>query len=355
MDRLEFSSVVDKALEKAILERGHVNMLVAGRTGAGVRTLVDATLQGHIATTGQDQPVRRTRRTRERKKEGVPLTVFETRGLEEENLDELRRFVEERERQPHDRDHIHVAWVCLRDDEREVRPAAAAATAMLAHFLPVLVVLTRASHDDGFQSEVKRLLPAARDVIRVRTLPERLPDGTHLDPLGLPELVEATAGLIPEHERHAFVAAEKSSLALKARTSHVIVGGSAAAAAGIAITPIPAVDIALMIPLLVGMLGAVTVTFGIPIGDGFLRTVAASTVGGTAAAFGVQAAVGEALKLAPEGAVAGGAIAATTAAAMTTTFGEAYIAVLEQLFREHPGTVPSADEVVTGLHHALGR
>ena len=53
------------------------------------------------------------------------------------------------------------------------------------------------------------------------------------------------------------------------------------------------------------------------------------------------------LKLIPGvGSVVGGAISGSTAVAITTGFGEAYIAALERLFMRNNGEPPSADEVL---------
>ena len=46
------------------------------------------------------------------------------------------------------------------------------------------------------------------------------------------------------------------------------------------------------------------------------------------------------------GTVVGGAISAATAAAITTAFGEAYIAALEKLFTRGDGEPPTPEEVV---------
>jgi uncharacterized protein (DUF697 family) len=143
---------------------------------------------------------------------------------------------------------------------------------------------------------------------------------------------------------------------MKVRRAHVIVAAAASSAAGIAVTPIPVADVALLVPVLIAMLAGITTTFGVSVGQGFLRTVVASTVGGTATAFALHTLVTDAMKMVPgPGTAVGGAVAATTAATITTSFGEAYTAVLERLLREKNGEAPSADEVVTHMHRALGR
>jgi uncharacterized protein (DUF697 family) len=349
---------VEKALEKALHERGHANILVLGHPGAGGKTLIDRTFQGQVATTGEHRPVMPGCHSME--KEGVPLTVYDARGLMErdpaEARDSMKGLLEERAAKPDPRDRLHVAWVIVPEDRGPVEDRQAEMVAMLAERMPVVVVIPRSRHDGEFESEVKSRMPKAAGVMRVRALPERLDDGHELEVMGLPELIEKTEGLMPEDQRPAFTAAQKVCMDMKVRRSHVIVAAAAASSAGIAATPVPVADVALLVPILIGMLAGITTVFGFQIGQGFLRTVVSSTVGGTAAAFSLRAVLGEALKLMPgHGTLAGGAIAATTAATICTTFGEAYIAVLERLVREKGGEAPTADEVVTHMHRALGR
>ena len=50
--------------------------------------------------------------------------------------------------------------------------------------MPVLGVITKARADQGFRAEVQRLLPEAKNVVRVRALSERFDDcrcGTFAD------------------------------------------------------------------------------------------------------------------------------------------------------------------------------
>jgi uncharacterized protein (DUF697 family) len=350
----DFIKAVDEALRKAILQRGHVNVLVTGQRRAEVRALIDATLEGHVipaAEGGASTPA--TKGTRRMHKESVPLSAVETLPLEEQDLGELKRFLENRRAMRIARERIHAAWVCIAEAQRRVDAPEVAATSILAQYVPVLAVITEARLDADFQSEVRRWLPAATDVVRVRALPRQLPDGRWLEPMGLAELAERTADLLPETEKYAFVASQKPNIALKARLSHVIVGAAAAATAGIALVPLPVADSVAMLPVLIGMLGGVTVTFGIPIGEGFLRTVAASTLGGTFAALTAGAGTGELLKATGIGGPAGGILSASSAAALTTAFGEAYIAVLEMYLKK--GQIPTAEQAAKDLREALGR
>ena len=94
------------------------------------------------------------------------------------------------------------------------------------------------------------------------------------------------------------------------------------------------------------MLGS-QLTFGLSIDKSFLSTIVGSIVVGAGGTIAGRTIVSGLLKLIPGvGSVLGGTIAATTAAALTTAFGEAYIAALEMLFLQNKGEPPTPKEVV---------
>jgi predicted GTPase len=49
--------IIENAINKAERDRGEVNILIAGKTGVGKSTLINAVFQGNFATTGQGKPV----------------------------------------------------------------------------------------------------------------------------------------------------------------------------------------------------------------------------------------------------------------------------------------------------------
>ncbi|AKT42833.1 YcjF family protein [Chondromyces crocatus] len=356
MTEIKFGDAVKKAFEEAMRERGHANVLLAGRTGVGKSTLVNSVFQGQFASTGHGRPV--TTGTREITKPGVPLTIFDTRGLEmsefEATRTALKRFVSSRRQDPDARKHIHVAWVCVSEDLRRVEEAETSLVEMLADYMPVLAVITKARADQGFRAEVQRLLPRALNVVRVRALPEELDDGHRLPPMGLIELIQATVDLIPEGQRRAFIASQKADLALKKTKSHMIVGASVATAMGIAASPIPFADAFVLVPIQIAMIAGITATYGLDFSEGFLSTVVASTLGGAATTLTGRAIAGSLIKLLPgAGAVVGGGVSAATAGTMTTALGEAYIAVLDMLFEKHGGEQPSAEIVIDAVRAAF--
>jgi uncharacterized protein (DUF697 family) len=191
------------------------------------------------------------------------------------------------------------------------------------------------------------LLPLAKNVVSVRAIREQLDDGHCLEPKGLNDLVTLTLELVPEGSRRAFTAAQKVDLALKRQRSQMIVATACATAVGLGATPIPFADAALLVPVQVGMIAGITATYGLSFSDGFLSALVASTVTGTGATLTGRSIVSGLFKLFPgAGTVIGGAIAATTAGALTGAFGAAYIAALDALFTRNQGEPPTANEVL---------
>jgi uncharacterized protein (DUF697 family) len=225
---------------------------------------------------------------------------------------------------------------------------------MLAEFMPVVGVVTKAQSDKGFKAEVQRWLPQARNVVRVRAIPDELDDGHYLPPSGLVELVQLTMELFPEGQKRAFVAAQKADMALKRQRSHMIVGTAAASAMGIGAAPIPFADAVLIVPIQIAMVAGITATYGLSLSEGFLSSLVASTIGSAAATLSGRAIVGGLLKLIPGvGSIVGGTISGATAVAITTAFGEAYIAALDFLFTKHGGEPPSQQEILEEVRKRL--
>lgn len=355
---IDVGALVRKAMEEAIRERGQMNVLIAGRTGAGKSTLINSVFQGRLAETGQGRPI--TTHTREITKSGIPLSIWDTRGLElaafQETIDELTRVVSERAADPNPARHIHVAWLCIQEDGRRVEEAEIALHKLLAQHMPVLGVVTKARSDGGFKDEVQSLLPQARNVVRVRAIREELDEGHVLNPMGLETLIEATSEVIPDGHRRAFAAAQKASIKEKASVSHRIVAASATSAAALAVNPLPLADAALIVPVQIGMLAGITSAYGMELTRGFLTTIVASAAGAGGATYAGRVVFANLLRLFPgAGTIAGGVIAASTAAAMTTALGEAYIATLSTVFSRSPADQIDPADVAAELKRRLSK
>jgi uncharacterized protein (DUF697 family)/predicted GTPase len=344
--------IIEDAIKKAMKDRGEVNVLIAGKTGVGKSTLINAVFQGNFATTGQGKPV--TQETREIKKDGVPLTLYDTRGLElkkfSETFKELESFVTQKNNDSDPMEHIHMGWICIDESSRRVEDAEIELCKILSKHMPVIVIITKASADKGFRFEVQNLLKSAKNVVRVNSLPQTLDDGHIIKPMGLNELVELAMEIVPEGQKNAFVAAQRVSVTQKKNKSHAIVVAAASAAAGAGAIPIPFSDAALLVPIQVGMLAGITTVFGFDLNKSFLSTLVSSTITGAGATLIGKTIVSNLLKMFPgAGSIAGGAIAATTASALTIAFGEAYISTLSYLLKDKDISEISQNDILAEL------
>jgi len=352
----DFATMAKKAMEDAIDKRGQINVLIAGRSGVGKSTLINAIFQGNLAETGQGRPVTKT--TREITKEGIPLAVWDTRGLEmaayKETIADLERLISDRAKERDPSRHIHVAYLCIHEDGRRVEEAEIELHYALSKHMPVIGVITKSRSDQGFRAEVQELLPETRNVIRVRALAEQFDEGHSLPPMGLAELAEMTAEVIPEGLRCAFAAAQKASIQAKKNVSHGVVATAAALAASAGAVPIPLSDSFLLIPIQVGMLAGISVAFGLELSNAFLSTLVVGLAGSTGATVAGRMIVANLFKCIPSvGSVVGGAISASTATALTVALGELYITTLDALFTQSGGDMPDSDTILTEFRRRL--
>jgi len=116
---------------------------------------------------------------------------------------------------------------------------------------------------------------------------------------------------------------------LKKKRARTIVGTAAAGAAAIGAVPIPFSDAALLVPEQIGMMAGITAVFGIPVDKAALAAILSATIGTGGMTLLGKTIVTNLLKLIPgAGSIAGGAISAATAAALTSALGEAYIVIM---------------------------
>ncbi len=347
-----------KLVEEALRKRGRVNVLIAGKTGVGKSTLINSLFQGNIAKTGQGKPV--TTETLEYTKEGIPVSIFDTRGLELEHhqkiVADLDKFVSDRAEDEDGNKHIHVAWVCISEDSRRVEAGETELVERMAKHMPVIVVVTKARADQGFKAEVQRLLPQTRNVVQVLAVKEIADDGHITVPKGLKELVEITMEVLPDAHRNAFAAAQKVNIRKKRERARLIVAASATSAAGVGAVPIPFSDAYALVPIQIGMLAGISAAFGLPLTQVFLSTLVSSAISGVGGTLLGRTIVSNLLLLLPAaGPVLKGVISGGTAFALTTAMGEAYIATLTAIFEADPDAEITPEQVGEAFKEQLKR
>jgi len=357
VDTINVAEAIKSAYEKALRERGFVNVLVVGKTGTGKSTLVNTVFNDRIADTGQGRPI--TQHMRRYTKEGSPVSIYDTKGLEVAEyrsiLDDLKAKVREINRSERHEDHVHVAWLCVAEGARRVEDAELELAAIMDELsVPLIVAITTAVSDQGFRTEVRDAFHSAANVVRLNSEPYVMDEGVVVPARGVDTLVDVTMEVVPKGQKTAFAAAQRIKIDHKVTRSRLAVGTAATAAAAAGATPIPFSDAVAIVPIQVGMIATVSAIFGLDLSTGFLTTLVTASLGSTSGTLAGRAVVGSLLKVIPGvGSVVGGSISAGVAAALTTALGEAYITVLKKLVAANPDRPLTAEEIALALKERL--
>ncbi len=359
MMTLNLQQIVRNIVVDTINTVGNATIIVAGKSGVGKSTLINAVFKANMAETGVGMPI--TKVVREIRKEGVPLTILDTRGFEigEAARETIRVLDEEVKSRNQDRDpnrHIHICWYCMLEGSRRVEAAEQKFVEMLAaNNIPTIAVLTQAYNDQGFRNEVLQLLPSVRNAIPVVAEPIMLDGlGVTVPTKGLEKLLDLTFELMPEAHQVALLAASRIGRNLKMQRSQRVIAAAAVSTGGISAVPVPGVELSI-IPVQITMMATMSAIWGLPVNHIFLATLLGSSASSLSHLIG-RLAVGELVKLIPSVSVIGGAaISAGTAAALTTILGNAYMRALDTVIGDGNGHDVSAEEVRRQFEFELKR
>jgi uncharacterized protein (DUF697 family)/GTP-binding protein EngB required for normal cell division len=331
---------------------GRVNIVVAGQTGVGKSSLINAVFGEDFARTASGRPV--TQHAEWFESETVPLRLLDTKGLEAKDysatVNDLRAEIEEARQAAEARDQLHVGWVCIAAPSCRVQDAEIDVIRVLNKYqIPVIVCLTKYDEDyEDFVDVVERVL-AERRVTRHAVVPVRAVTRKTKPAHGLSELVLSTYKALPAGHRAAFAAAQKVNLDLNREAAQDYVTAAAAAASAAALVPIPIADALSLAPIQAGMMVAISATFGLSMERGQVYQVLSTVMGCMALSVAGRWAVGTVLKLIPgPGSVIGGVLNAGFAGSLTLSLGRIYIAFLYGFISEK-GRVPLGSEIASAF------
>lgn len=337
--------VINQIAEK-IKNLNTLNIIVAGKTGVGKSTLINSVFRERLAETGMGKPV--TQHMRRIAKKGVPLTIYDTKGFElgKEVQTEVKKEITEtisKGLATQDINQaIHCIWYCINTASNRIEPEEIEWLKELSMDnqitqVPIIVVLTQAFSKKKAQELRQMLLNENLDIIQVIPV---LAEDYEIEDLGtakaygLDVLIKVMGEALPDELMDTLQNLQIVSLEEKKRRAQAVVAAAALAAAGEGAAPIPFSDCALMIPTQLGMIASITVIFGFDVNKSIITALLSSTIGTGGATLLGKAVVTNILKFIPGvGTVAGGAISAGTAGVITAALGEAYIGVMELVFK----------------------
>ena len=334
------------AIAEKIRNLNTLNIIVAGKTGVGKSTLINSVFREKLAETGMGKPV--TQHMRKITKKGVPLAIYDTRGFElgKEVQTEVKKEVTEtisKGLATQDINKaIHCIWYCINTASNRIEPEEIEWLKELSMDnqitqVPIIVVLTQAFSKKKAQELRQMLLNENLDIIQVIPV---LAEDYEIEDLGtakaygLDVLIKVMGEALPEELMDTLQNLQIVSLEEKKRRAQAAVATATLAAAGEGAAPIPFSDCALMIPTQLGMIASITVIFGFDVNKSIITALLSSTIGTGGATLLGKTVVTNILKFIPGvGTVAGGAISAGTAGVITAALGEAYIGIMELVFK----------------------
>jgi uncharacterized protein (DUF697 family)/GTP-binding protein EngB required for normal cell division len=340
LSRIQIEGMFEDRLAEAFAALGCFNLAVFGKTGVGKSTLVNAVFGRDVARTGVGSPVTKGL-VYYRHPDGF-LGLYDSEGFETGTAGDaivagLRSLVEQHRAKAVD-EQIHAVWYLVRwSDRRFEQGQEQFVRALAALGLPVILVLTQVPNRDGqvhpealeFARYIEGLDLPISPHGRV-LLTNALTDPFSGSPVyGLQSLLDVTYEVIPAAAEAALTAAQVLDVGRKKKAVAAIIKQAVVVAAGVGATPIPFADAALLVPNQVTMIARITAAYGLPPSRSRALATAGSVVLTGGATMAGRYAVTSLLKFVPGGAVAGSAISATVAAALTKAVGHAWARVCE--------------------------
>ena len=335
------------AINSKIKNLKKLNIIIVGKSGVGKSTLINSVFRGNLTETGLGRPV--TSEMRKIEKSDFPLAIYDTPGFElsqgqqnkvkDEILETINKGIAKRDIN----EAIHCIWYCINVganrtfDDTEVEWLRDFTNSNKVTQVPIIVVLTQACPKKK-AAEMKNLVEKENlDIVKV--VPVLAQDVDFDDEYiakayGLDRLIDIMGEALPSELQDTLQNVQKASLEAKKKHARAAVATAVTAAFGEGFAPIPFADALVLIPTQVAMIASITTIFGLEINKGLLTTFVSSTIGTAGATILGKTIVANILKLIPGiGTAAGGAISGTTAGILTAALGEAYIKVMEQVFK----------------------
>lgn len=324
-----------------------LNIIVVGKSGVGKSTLINSLFRENFAETGLGRPV--TSEIRKIEKKDYPMVIYDTPGFElstgqqskvKEGINDLiSRGIFSGDIC----EAIHCIWYCINVggnrtfDEMEVAWLRELTESNKEKQVPVIVVLTQACPKNK-AAEMKNLVEKENlDIVKVvPVLAQEMDfDGEYVaEAYGLDKLINIMSEVLPGELQDTLQNIQKANLEAKKKYAQTAVATATAAAFGEGFVPIPFSDAALLVPTQVTMIASITVIFGLEVNKSFLAGFVSSTIGAAGATVLGKAIVSNLLKMIPMvGTGVGGMISGTTAGFLTTALGEAYIKVMELVYK----------------------
>ncbi len=333
MNNMELISQILGKTQSEIERLNPVNIMLIGKTGAGKSTLINSMFRENLATTGIGKPVTQT--VEKITKQGVPITLYDTKGLElsakvQKTVEKEITSTIKKSFKDDPRERIHLAYYCINAGSNRIEDDEIELIEAVAKLIPVIVVLTQSlgENSEKLKNYIYNLGLNIKGVINVLAVPMFIGE-IKVPAKGLKELLEVSFRYLPEEVHRSFTNAQHVDIQKKADAATRWANGYIATTFGVGFAPIPFSDASILVPMQITMLAHITAIFGLSMDKQRLASIVAAIGGTGGATYLGRYIVSNTLKLIPGvGTLAGGLISGATASILTNALARAYIQVL---------------------------
>lgn len=339
-DEINIFEKLDQSFQEEIKKMGHANLIIAGKTGVGKSTLVNAAFRDNLASTGIGKPV--TAEMKLYEKEGLPLRLYDTVGLELDaetqtrTISDIKKLCQDKLKAGIKDEIIHGMWYCIQSNGNRLESAEINFINEIAEEIPIVLILTQVitkKQGLAFKTEIEKMNLNVKNIILVLAQ-DYDDDGIIKQAFGVDFLVEYTLNILPEYAQNAWINAQKASIQLKVEKAKKIVIITAGSNFTAGLLPIPFADAPVLITAQIAMIAKITAIFGMDLSKSIMQGFLTSLIGTTGATIIGRTITSNLLKLVPgAGTIVGGAISGGTAAVITIALGETYIVIMEMMAR----------------------
>ena len=204
------------------------NIIVAGITGTGKSTLINAVFGTELARTGSGRPV--TEHIDEYQNEEIPVHIWDTVGLElnsettKKSIQSIKDTIANKTSTDDQFDRVHAIWYCIASGSNRYQGAELEFIKELHSIdVPFIIVLTQcygAKKKIGeFEEQIKEInaQEGMSDISILKVLAQDFDveidedNVVHKPAFGLDELVDETLKQLPQFIKNGFVAAQRVS------------------------------------------------------------------------------------------------------------------------------------------------
>lgn len=201
------------------------NIVVAGITGTGKSTLINAVFGFDKAKTGTGRPV--TEHIDEYEDEGIPIHIWDTVGLEldsektKESIKAIKATIASKVELNNQYDRVHAIWYCINSGSNRYQGAELEFIKELHSIgVPFIIVLTQCFGDEeevkSFENKIRNINESMEmydiEIVQVLALPVKFRGMIEPIPaFGLDVLVKKTLKLLPVFIKSSFIAAQRVS------------------------------------------------------------------------------------------------------------------------------------------------